>query len=349
MKPAREEFEQLVVAALEAPDDATLIAQRDAALAQHPEWRELQREIETLWHTARMTKPAALEPDFDAPRLPLTWEARLMRKHEHRMAAPENQRKLRPFPRWQITLAAVAAVALLIGVLTYKPATPAWGLTRAGEPVTANSPLALISHDGTGWSAKGDWAELNPALRATLTALLNQNHVNTAKPVLRNSGADALEIWSPRGTRREAGSPILIASTADTSAEVQLRAYGTTKLLWRSQATALNHGPAALPLPDDLSAGAYELTVTPTGRPLGEKRVTFIVAKPVAPSGPVTVVQSALSQLLQPEPAVGDAITGLIHSVQSGSPEAMAARELLGAIGTGYDLPQLRAWAEQRD
>ncbi|MCB1106336.1 MAG: hypothetical protein KDK74_16545, partial [Cephaloticoccus sp.] len=92
MTPSREAFEQLVIAALEAPDDATLAALRDAALARHPEWREVQNEIEMLWHTARMTKPAGLEPDFDAPRLPLEWEARLMRKHEPRTAAPANER-----------------------------------------------------------------------------------------------------------------------------------------------------------------------------------------------------------------------------------------------------------------
>lgn len=349
MTPSREAFEQLVIAALEAPDDATLAALRDAALARHPEWRDVQNEIETLWHTARMTKPAGLEPDFDAPRLPLEWEARLMRKHEPRTAAPANERNLRPFPRWQITLAAAAAVALLIGVLTYQPATPAWGLTRSGEPVTADSPVAVVSHADSGWSAQGDWNELNPALRTTLAALINPDRAAATKPVWRDSDTDALEIWSPRGTRRNVGAPILIASTADTSAEVQLRAYGTTKILWRSQATALDQGPAALPLPDDLTAGAYELTVTPAGRLLGEKHVTFIVAKPTASSGPVTLVQSALRELLQPEPAVGDAIAILISAAQSSGPESAAARELLSAIGTGYDLPQLRAWAEQRD
>ncbi|WP_221032795.1 hypothetical protein [Actomonas aquatica] len=331
MSAERDQFEQLVIACLEAPDDTTARAQLDALLTAHPEWIADRTEIETLWHAAHLTAPTLGEtPVPNAPALPPEIEARLMEAHSN------TAKVVRVSFRTSWWMAAAAAIAVLLTLFLWPRGGGGWTLDAQGQLTTRDAADALLAYADGQWTQVGAWdTTIDPAQRATLEYLTGQ--ATNAKPS-RPRSANAVEVWSP--LRIHSGdTEFLLYSPIDRTVQLEVRAFESSAPLWSTSVTLTAGQPQSVPAPSLPPAVAYDLFLTPADSPLAQQHLRF--GQTIAtPSADTPVPLWAAQNLLQNNPPVGELIVRLLPAAK----DSAGARQLLRAIAAGYDLPNLAAY-----
>lgn len=337
MSADRDEFEQCVLACLEAPDDLAARARRDVLLAAHPEWAADRTEIEALWRAAHLTAPAlddTIAPE--APELPPEIEAQLLAAH----------RKPRAKPRLRLLLALAASITLLLtlgAILALRP-QEAWVLNADGQFTSTNAPDAKLAYADGSWRKLSPWEEgMDPRRRTLFDQLTNQPASDAPPVVSRNASRWNVEVWSPLSIHRK-DTPFILFSPVDRTVRLELKRFEQTETLWQQELILIGGQPLSLPPPPLPPIHVFDLYVTPLDRPLAQQRLTFGEDETLAAIAPSqSLALQATQLLLENDTRVGDVIVHLLPHAD----ENHDARRILRAIAVGYRLPGLAAYVDQ--
>ncbi len=355
MSTDRDEFEQCVLACLEAPDDLAARTRRDTLLAAHPEWAADRAAIEALWRTAHLTAPGlddTLAPD--APELPPEIEAQLLAAHPKPTAKPRHHLRL------LFALAASVAVLLTLAFTLLPPwhSPSTLVFNRAGALVPPETEDAMVSYAHGVWQKVGPLPDdLDPALLAALRDLVGDHQTRPTAPTTRSS--TDFEIWSPLAGVMGPYSAIRFYSVSGSEVILQLRSQFSDTVAWETRIPAAPPGPRVVYLPLDAPRRMIDLVLTPTANPLFETKVPLSVDEPgltvigdryemLRPSPPesegeAAVAAFAFRQLFQQMRPTAVTIDVLLPIAE----HSPAARDILHAIAAGYDLPYLAAYVDQ--
>ena len=357
MNDERAQFEQLVIACLEAPDDTSLRTQRDALLAVHPDWAADRAEIEALWRAAQLTAPGldGAPAAADAPELSAKLEAQLIAQH----AAP----KPRLRPRLLFALAASVAILLTLA-LRWGPhltSRDPIAFDRNGHEVSVDSTEAILVRDGDQWQQVGDLPDnLPPRRLAALTALLQPNTSPSATPVTRGPG-QRVEFWAPLDDRIGRYSPLRFYSIDGAAVRLELRRRNGTTVIWQTEVPAGPPGPRVVELPDDLHTGWLELLLTPLDNPLQQVRTDLALAGPdesrMLPARPKPSTSLLTARAKDEAGVAALSVQLLFNPVQPAdvtieallplAADSPVARQTLRAVATAYELPYLAAYVDE--